>query len=61
MGVKTTITEENESKQPTWYGQVERLYGGKLPKQILNWITTETKKTGRPKPFRIGGTQKRNV
>jgi len=50
MGVQSTI-EEIECKN----GHVEQTAEGRLPKQILNWVPTERRKRGRPKPCWIGG------
>jgi hypothetical protein len=38
IGLEETIIKENEQNQLTWYGHVQRLAEGRLPKIALKWI-----------------------
>lgn len=58
MKVGQTIIDEVQRRQLVWYGHVERMNNGRIPKQILQWVPTERKKRGRPKATWMGGIQK---
>jgi hypothetical protein len=49
IGLEETIIKETEQKQLTWYGHVQRMAEGRLPKIALNWMlkqkTASTRKT----------------
>jgi hypothetical protein len=46
-----TIIKEFEQNQLTWYGHVQRMAEGRLPKTALKWM---------PKQKRAGGRSKKN-
>ena len=38
IGLEETIVKEIEQNQLTWYGHVQRMAEGRLPKIVLKWI-----------------------
>jgi hypothetical protein len=38
IGLEETIRKENEQNQFTWYGHVQRMAEGRLPKIALKWM-----------------------
>jgi hypothetical protein len=38
IGLEETIIKEIEQNQLTWYGQVQRMAEGRLPKIALKWM-----------------------
>ena len=52
IGLEETITKETEQNQLTWYGHVQRMAEGRLPKIALKWMPNkrehgeERRKTG---------------
>jgi hypothetical protein len=51
-----TIIKEFEQNQLTWYGHVQRMAEGKLPKIALKWMPKQKRARGRPKKKkRTGG------
>ena len=38
IGLEETIIKEIEQNQHTWYGHVQRMVDGRLPKITLKWI-----------------------
>ena len=51
IGLEETIIKEIEQNQLTWYGHVQRMVEGRLPKIALKWL---------PKPKRARGRLKKN-
>ena len=49
IGLEETIVKEIEQNQLTWYGHVQRMAEGRLPKIALQWIPKQTRARGRPK------------
>jgi len=49
IGLEETITKEIEQNQLTWYGHVQRMVEGRLPKIALKWIPKQKRARGRPK------------
>jgi len=49
IGLEETITKESEQNQLTWYGHVQRMAEGRLPKIALKWMLKQKKARGRPK------------
>jgi len=47
IGLEETITKETEQNQLTWYGHVQRMAEGRLPKIALKWMPKQesTRKT----------------
>jgi len=49
MNVARSLLEDIETKQLQWYGHVQRMEGGKLPKEVMKWSPPGRRKRGRPK------------
>ena len=49
MGLEETIIKETEQNQLTWYGHVQRMAEGRLPKIALKWMAKQKRARGRPK------------
>jgi hypothetical protein len=49
IGLEDTIIKGIEQNQLTWYGHVQRLAEGRLPKIALKWIPKQKRARGRPK------------
>ena len=47
--LEETIIKQTEQNQLTWYGHVQRLAEGRLPKIALKWIPKQKRARGRPK------------
>jgi hypothetical protein len=43
IGLEETIIKEIEQNQLTWYGHVQRMAGGRLPKIALKWMPKQKK------------------
>ena len=37
MNVTRSVLEDIKTKQPQWYGHVQRMGEGRLPKKVLEW------------------------
>jgi hypothetical protein len=49
IGLQETIIKEMELNQLTWYGHVQRMAEGKLPKIALKWMSKQKTARGRSK------------
>jgi hypothetical protein len=49
IGLEETVVKETEQNQLTWYGNVQRMAEGRLPKIALKWMTKQKRARGRPK------------
>jgi hypothetical protein len=50
IGLEETITKkEIEQNQLAWYGHVQRMAEGRLPKITLKWIPKQKRAGGRPR------------
>ena len=49
IGLEVTIIKEIEQNQLTWYGHVQRMAEGRLPKIALKWMPKQKRARGRPK------------
>ena len=49
IGLEETIIKEMEQNQLTWYGHVQRMAEGRLPKITLKWMPKQKRARGRPK------------
>ena len=49
IGLEETIIKEIEQKQLTWYGHVQRMAEGRLPRIALRWMPKQKRTRGRPK------------
>jgi hypothetical protein len=37
MNVTRSLLDDNETKQRQWYGHVQRMEEGRLPKEVMKW------------------------
>jgi len=58
IGLEETIIKETEQNQLTWYGHVQRLAEGRLPKTALKWMPKQKRARGRPKKNWMEGIRK---
>jgi len=56
--LEETIVKEIEQKQLTWYGHVQRMAEGRLPKISLNWMPKQKRTSGRLKKNLMEGIRK---
>jgi hypothetical protein len=49
MKVTRSPLNNIKTKQLQWYGHVQRLEEGRLPKEVMKWHTLRRRKQGRPK------------
>ena len=49
MNVTRSLLEDIKSKQLKWYGHVQRMEEGRLPKEVMKWSPPGRRKRGRPK------------
>ena len=49
MNVARSILEDIKTKQLQWYGHVQRMEEGRLPKEVMKWSQPGRRKRGRPK------------
>ena len=49
MNVTKSLLEDIKTKQLKWYGHVQRMEGGRLPKKVMKWSPPGRRKRGRPK------------
>jgi len=57
-GLEETIIKEIEQNQLTWYGRVQRMAEGRLPKIALNWMPKQKRAWGRLKKNWMEGIKK---
>jgi hypothetical protein len=58
IGLEETIIKEIEQNQLTWYGHVQRMAEGRLPKIALKWVPKQRRARGRPKKNWMDGIKK---
>jgi hypothetical protein len=58
IGLEETIIKEIEQTQLTWYGHVQRMAEGRLPKIALKWMPKQKRARGRPKKNWMEGIRK---
>jgi hypothetical protein len=58
IGREETIVKEIEQDRLTWYGHVQRMAEGRLPKIALKWIPKQKRARGRPKKNWMEGIRK---
>jgi hypothetical protein len=56
--LKETVIKEIEQNQLTWYGHVQRMTEGRLPKIALKWMPKQWRARGRPKKNWMEGIKK---
>ena len=65
IGLEEPIIREIEQNQLTWYGHIQRIAEGRLPKIVLKWMPKEKRSRGRLKENWMEGirkaTNERNV
>jgi hypothetical protein len=49
MNVIRSLSEDIDTKRLKYYGHVQRMEEGRLPKQAVKWNTPGRRKRGRPK------------
>jgi len=49
MNVARSLLDDIKTKQLQWYGHVQRMGEGRLPKEIMKWSPLGRTKRGRPK------------
>ena len=59
IGLEETIIKEVEQKQPTWYGHVQRMADGRLPRIALRWMPKQKRARGRPKKNWMEGHERK--
>jgi hypothetical protein len=58
IGLEETIVKETEQNQLTWYGHVQKMLEGRLPKIALKWMPKQYRARGRPKKNWMEGIRK---
>ena len=58
IGLEETIIKETEQNQLIWYGHVQRMAEGRLPKIALKWTPKQKRARGRPKKNWMEGIRK---
>jgi hypothetical protein len=58
IGQEDTIVKEIEQNQLTWYGHVQRMAEGRLPKTALKWMPKRKRARGRRKKNWMDGIRK---
>jgi hypothetical protein len=58
IGLGKIIIKETEQNQPTWYGHVQIMVEGRLPKIALKWMPKQKRARGRPKKNWMEGIRK---
>jgi hypothetical protein len=59
IGLEETIIKETEQNQLTWYGHVQRMAEGRLPKISLKWMWKQKRAQGRPKKNWMEGHERK--
>jgi hypothetical protein len=49
MNVTRSHLDDIKTKQLQWYGHVQRMVEGRVPKEAMQWHPTGRRKRGRPK------------
>jgi hypothetical protein len=61
IGIEEAIIKETEQNQLTWYGHVQRMVQGRLPKIALKWMSKQKTARGRPtKNWMVGIRKAKN-
>jgi len=48
MNVTRSVLDDIKTQQLKWYGHVQRMEGGRLPKNVMKWSPPGRRKRGRP-------------
>jgi len=49
MNIVRSLLDDIKTKQVQWYGHVQRMEEGRLPKEVMKWSPPGRRKRGRPK------------
>ena len=49
INVTRSLLEDIKTKQLKWYGHVQRMEEGRMPKKVMKWSPPGRRKRGRPK------------
>ena len=49
MNVTRSLLDDIKTQQLKWYGHVQRMEEGRLPKKVMKWSPPGRRKRGRPK------------
>jgi len=49
MNVTRSLLVDIKTKELKWYGHVQRMEEGRLPKKVMKWSPPESRKRERPK------------
>ena len=49
MHVMRSLLDDIKTRQFQWYGHVQRMEEGRLPKEVTKWSPSGIRKLGRPK------------
>jgi hypothetical protein len=49
MNVTRSLLDDISTKKLKWYGHVQRMEEGRLPKRVMKWNPPGRRKRGRPK------------
>jgi len=49
MNVTRSLLDNIQTKQLQWYGHVQRMEEGRLPKEVMKWRPSRRRKPARPK------------
>ena len=49
MNVTRSLLDDIKTKQVQWYGHVQRMEEGQLPKEVMKWRSLGRRKRCRPK------------
>jgi hypothetical protein len=58
IGLEETVIKGIVQNQLTWYGHVQRMAEGRLPKIALTWLPKQKRARGRPKKNWMEGVKK---
>jgi len=58
IGLEETIIKQIEQNQLTWYGHVQRMAKGRLPKIAMKWMPKQKRARGRSKKSWMEGIKK---
>jgi len=55
MNATRSLLDDIKTKQLKWYGHVQRMEEGRLPKKVVKWSPPGRRKQGRPKATWVEG------
>ena len=55
MNVTRSLLDDVKTQQLKWYGHVQRMEEGRLPKKVMKWCPTGRRKRVRPKATWVEG------